>query len=248
MNWLLRVTGCSYLEVIESTPSGLGCSNGLLDGSWSRDAPSRRGCRFNKKDFGRKLMHLGPAKAYTPFTKPKSKGLGLRLKDLTSRRVRQITLSHRLARPRLLRLPPSSVPASTSIPSSSATPSSFSPSSTVSASRQPLGEPSSFLSSSSVEPSSTELCHEEPSTTEAWPTDTSIHQTETSTILSTRTYTITSCKPTVTDCPVGKTTTEVFTSYTTYYPGETAQLGHNTGAPKTKEAGSDNRAATKAEI
>lgn len=44
--------------------------------------------------------------------------------------------------------------------------------------------------------------------------------TYTSMIKSTRTHTITSCAPTVTNCPVGKVTTEVITSYTTWCPGE----------------------------
>lgn len=44
--------------------------------------------------------------------------------------------------------------------------------------------------------------------------------TYTSTYLTTTTYTITSCAPTVTNCPVGHVTTEVITSYTTWCPGE----------------------------
>ncbi|OAA72543.1 Peptidase A1 [Cordyceps fumosorosea ARSEF 2679] len=44
--------------------------------------------------------------------------------------------------------------------------------------------------------------------------------TYTSIVKSTRTHTITSCAPTVTNCPVGKVTTEVVTSYTTWCPEE----------------------------
>lgn len=35
---------------------------------------------------------------------------------------------------------------------------------------------------------------------------------------STTVYTISSCAPTVTNCPYGQTTTEVFSAYTTYCP------------------------------
>ncbi|KAK8145292.1 hypothetical protein G3M48_004650 [Beauveria asiatica] len=42
----------------------------------------------------------------------------------------------------------------------------------------------------------------------------------TSIVTTTRTHTITSCAPTVTNCPVGKVTSEVITSYTTWYPEE----------------------------
>ncbi|KAH8710777.1 Aspartic proteinase yapsin-3 [Beauveria bassiana] len=45
--------------------------------------------------------------------------------------------------------------------------------------------------------------------------------TYTSIVTTTRTHTITSCAPTVTNCPIGKVTSEVITSYTTWYPGET---------------------------
>ncbi|TQV98964.1 hypothetical protein V2A60_007344 [Cordyceps javanica] len=44
--------------------------------------------------------------------------------------------------------------------------------------------------------------------------------TYTSIVKSTRTHTITSCAPTITNCPVGKVTTEVITSYTTWCPEE----------------------------
>lgn len=41
----------------------------------------------------------------------------------------------------------------------------------------------------------------------------------TSTFLTTKTYTVTSCPPSVKSCPVGAVTTEVMTSYTTFCPG-----------------------------
>ncbi|KAK5993625.1 putative aspartic-type endopeptidase opsB [Cladobotryum mycophilum] len=44
--------------------------------------------------------------------------------------------------------------------------------------------------------------------------------TLTSTFTVTQVHTITSCAPTVTNCPVGHVTTEIITSYTTYCPGE----------------------------
>ena len=52
-----------------------------------------------------------------------------------------------------------------------------------------------------------------------------------------RSYTVTSCPPVVTDCPVGHLTTEIVTSYTTYcpgddgYPTETATHGDCPGGP-----------------
>ncbi|CAK7566016.1 MAG: hypothetical protein SEPTF4163_003947 [Sporothrix epigloea] len=55
----------------------------------------------------------------------------------------------------------------------------------------------------------------------------------TSTILSTHTYTITSCAPTVTNCPVGHVTTEVLTLFTTWCPVTAAEqtgAGVSTGA------------------
>ncbi|UNI16977.1 hypothetical protein JDV02_003359 [Purpureocillium takamizusanense] len=55
--------------------------------------------------------------------------------------------------------------------------------------------------------------HNGTTTTAAPPT------TYTSTVRTTRTYTITSCAPTVTNCPVGHVTTETITSLTTWCPG-----------------------------
>lgn len=61
--------------------------------------------------------------------------------------------------------------------------------------------------------------------------------TYTSTFTTTSVYTVTSCPPVVTDCPVGKLTTEIITSYTTYcpgddgYPTETATHGDCPGGP-----------------
>lgn len=59
-----------------------------------------------------------------------------------------------------------------------------------------------------------------------------------------QTYTITSCKPTVTNCPVGKVTTEVFTSYTTYCPDDDAQAGAKPAGHKIKGASGDDQAVT----
>lgn len=51
----------------------------------------------------------------------------------------------------------------------------------------------------------------------------------TSTAYTTKTYTITSCAPTVTNCPVGKVTTEVVAAYTTVCPVKnTAGAGSST--------------------
>lgn len=68
-------------------------------------------------------------------------------------------------------------------------------------------------------------------TTNVYPTGshTTSLETLTSTITATNIYTITSCAPTVTNCPVGSVTTEVVTSYTTYCPGEEVK-------PKTTKA------------
>lgn len=46
----------------------------------------------------------------------------------------------------------------------------------------------------------------------------------TSTVTATSVYTVTSCPPTVTNCPVGHVTTEVVTAYTTYCPKPTADI------------------------
>lgn len=54
-----------------------------------------------------------------------------------------------------------------------------------------------------------------------WSNGTTTHATvpmTTSTVYATKTYTITSCAPTVTKCPVGKVTTEVVPAYTTVCP------------------------------
>lgn len=47
----------------------------------------------------------------------------------------------------------------------------------------------------------------------------------TSTVYTTKTYTITSCAPYVTNCPVGKVTTEVMAAYTTVCPVEGTEAG-----------------------
>ncbi|KAK4443095.1 hypothetical protein QBC34DRAFT_443607 [Podospora aff. communis PSN243] len=167
-------------------------------------------------------------------------------------------------------VPSSSVPSAA--PSSSAASSSVAPSSVASSSAGPSSissaEPSyssasssalpSSTESSSAPPSSTEWCYEssiEFPTTGPWPTEPSPSpdktssnepRTETSTILSTRTYTITSCKPTITNCPLGRVTTEVVTSYSTYCSDD--DLQGKPGAPKTGGIGGDHKhqAATNA--
>ncbi|KFY35307.1 hypothetical protein V494_06030 [Pseudogymnoascus sp. VKM F-4513 (FW-928)] len=56
--------------------------------------------------------------------------------------------------------------------------------------------------------------------------------TLTSTILHTTVYTVTSCAPTVTNCPLGHVTTDTITEYTTYCPGNPTI----TNAPTTNGA------------
>lgn len=56
-----------------------------------------------------------------------------------------------------------------------------------------------------------------------WGNTTTAAPTYTSTFTTTKVYTITSCPPTVTKCPVGHVTTEIVTSLTTWCPGETAK-------------------------
>lgn len=57
---------------------------------------------------------------------------------------------------------------------------------------------------------------------------TSIYPTLTSTLTTTRVFTVTSCAPTVTSCPVGKVTTEVHTVVTTFCPGKPTQPAKST--------------------
>lgn len=61
--------------------------------------------------------------------------------------------------------------------------------------------------------------------------------TYTSAVTSTKVHTITSCAPTVTNCPVGKVTTEVVTEYTTWCPEE--------GKPKPTSTSTSTSAYTK---
>lgn len=56
-----------------------------------------------------------------------------------------------------------------------------------------------------------------------WGNTTTASPTYTSTFTTTKVYTITSCPPTVTNCPVGHITTEIITSLTTWCPGENPQ-------------------------
>ncbi|KAH6611300.1 aspartic proteinase [Trichoderma cornu-damae] len=60
-------------------------------------------------------------------------------------------------------------------------------------------------------------------TTTARANGTTASPTLTSTFTTTRVYTITSCPPSVTNCPVGHVTTEIITSYTTWCPVENAR-------------------------
>ncbi|KAL7945577.1 acid protease [Trichoderma barbatum] len=59
-----------------------------------------------------------------------------------------------------------------------------------------------------------------PGTTSAAGAGTTAAPTYTSTFTKTNVYTITSCPPSVTNCPVGHVTTEIVTSYTTWCPVE----------------------------
>lgn len=58
-------------------------------------------------------------------------------------------------------------------------------------------------------------------------TTTSSAVTTTEVVTTTKVHTIISCAPTVTNCPIGKVTTEVILSTTTYCPGD--ELPHPTG-------------------
>jgi chitinase len=57
--------------------------------------------------------------------------------------------------------------------------------------------------------------------------------TVTSAITTTTVYTITSCAPTVTYCPIGEVTTDVITYLTTYCPGSETATPTVTADPKT---------------
>lgn len=68
-------------------------------------------------------------------------------------------------------------------------------------------------------------------------TDSAPSTTITSTVVTSKVYTVTACPPSVTNCPVGQVTTETITSLTTYCPGsDDAPAHHPTvkveGAPK----------------
>ncbi|PCD27874.1 hypothetical protein FGRA07_03013 [Fusarium graminearum] len=67
-------------------------------------------------------------------------------------------------------------------------------------------------------------------------TDSSASTTITSTVVTSKVYTVTACPPSVTNCPVGQVTTETITSLTTYCPGSDDSSSHPTtvegeGAP-----------------
>ncbi|KFY00348.1 hypothetical protein O988_03351 [Pseudogymnoascus sp. VKM F-3808] len=55
--------------------------------------------------------------------------------------------------------------------------------------------------------------------------------TLTSTVLRTTVYTVTSCAPTVTNCPVGHVTTDIITDYTTWCPGNPTVTASPTTTP-----------------
>jgi len=120
---------------------------------------------------------------------------------------------------------PSSVPASSSAPVSSNGPVS---SSSVPSSSAPSIAPSS-VESSSISPSIPSSAHASgtpsfsgswPSHSESWPSHTT--PVDTITFTQTRTYTITSCPPHVTNCHAGHVTTEVVAITTTVCPQTTA--------------------------
>ncbi|XEV02337.1 hypothetical protein FSHL1_007624 [Fusarium sambucinum] len=67
-------------------------------------------------------------------------------------------------------------------------------------------------------------------------TDSAASTTITSTVVTSKVYTVTACPPSVTNCPVGQVTTETITSLTTYCPGSDDSSSHPTtvegeGAP-----------------
>jgi hypothetical protein len=67
-------------------------------------------------------------------------------------------------------------------------------------------------------------------------TDSAASTTITSTVVTSKVYTVTACPPSVTNCPVGQVTTETITSLTTYCPGSDDSPSHPTtveveGAP-----------------
>ena len=71
-----------------------------------------------------------------------------------------------------------------------------------------------------------------PTSSGHWGNGTIEYPTLTSTILRTTVYTVTSCAPTVTNCPLGHVTTATLTDYTTWCPGNPTI----TGAPTTTGA------------
>lgn len=89
---------------------------------------------------------------------------------------------------------------------------------------KPTKTGSSSSGSVTSTPSGSTSSHGTVSSTTGWHNGTTTAApTYTSTVRTTRTYTITSCAPTVTNCPVGHVTTETITSLTTWCPGETAK-------------------------
>ncbi|EJP68590.1 eukaryotic aspartyl protease [Beauveria bassiana ARSEF 2860] len=115
----------------------------------------------------------------------------------------------------------SSTTSSTTDPSTSTTESSTTQSSTESSTTSSTTDLSTsttdWFTTSTIIDSATSV----PQTTGSIATTRPGNTTYTSIVTTTRTHTITSCAPTVTNCPIGKVTSEVITSYTTWYPGET---------------------------
>ncbi|KFY89903.1 hypothetical protein V498_06270 [Pseudogymnoascus sp. VKM F-4517 (FW-2822)] len=71
-----------------------------------------------------------------------------------------------------------------------------------------------------------------------WGNSTIDYPTLTSTILHTTVYTVTSCAPTVTNCPLGQVTTATLTDYTTWCPGNPTVTGAPTNTDAVKPTGS----------
>ncbi|OBT68408.1 hypothetical protein VE03_02803 [Pseudogymnoascus sp. 23342-1-I1] len=71
-----------------------------------------------------------------------------------------------------------------------------------------------------------------------WGNSTAEYPTLTSTILRTTVYTVTSCAPTVTNCPLGHVTTATLTDYTTWCPGNPTVTGAPSNTDAAKPTGS----------
>ncbi|KFY26601.1 hypothetical protein V493_03992 [Pseudogymnoascus sp. VKM F-4281 (FW-2241)] len=71
-----------------------------------------------------------------------------------------------------------------------------------------------------------------PTSSSHWGNSTIDSPTLTSTVLRTTVYTVTSCAPTVTSCPLGQVTTATITDYTTWCPGKPTTTASPTNSEK----------------